>query len=59
MPQKPKRPPRDYDEDLRVKPYATEDMTKKEQWERFERGVTRVLSGGAPRREPDTASETE
>ena len=56
---KSKAPPKDYDADMRIEPYPAEDMTKKEQWERFERGVTRVLSGGARRREPDTASETE
>ena len=49
---KTKAPPKDYDADLRIKPYVTEETTDKEVEERFRRAVRGTVSGGAPRREP-------
>ena len=45
---KPKASPRDYDEDLRIEPYVTEDMPDKEVEERFKRGVRTLFPHDLP-----------
>ena len=51
---KTKRPPHDYDADLRVHPLPDENMTNDELLERFERGVKSLFRGDPPRRSAST-----
>ena len=48
---KTKRPPHDYNADLRIEPYADENTTGEELYARFQRAVRATVRGGAPRRE--------
>ena len=49
---KPKRPPHDYDADLRFKPYPREDSTSKELAARGHAFVKAVLNGAGAKRKP-------
>ncbi len=57
MPKLKKRPPRDYHEDMRIKPYATEETTGEELYERFRRGVKALFPNDPPPRRGSPAPQ--